>query len=107
MAQRLPAASVLLVLLVGCGSFEDDMKMICNAPNEVKLDETDDPSARATKLAQHISDRIRTDEAKQFFDDLSKIAPAERMAKVKAMAKKAGIDDCPFADIYGPPKAPN
>lgn len=96
--------SAIVAALAGCGSFEDDMRTVCNAPNEVKLEPSDDPSQRATKLAKHIEERIRTDEVKQLFSSLATMPPAERRPVLEKAAKRAGIDECPFLDaVYGPP----
>lgn len=80
-------------------TFSDDMQMICNAP-EVLADELAEatPESRARLLADHIADRIQTDEAREFIGVFAGI-PADRRASMLREAEGAP-EPCAMAELY-------
>jgi uncharacterized protein (TIGR02145 family) len=85
--------------LAGCGSFNDDIKTICRAPENAGITNAYyDPSQKAEKLAVYISSNLRTSEGKEFFASLAGLQPEEKVKKLEEAAKKAGLDCCPIAD---------
>jgi hypothetical protein len=91
-------ALFLAALLTGCASYEKDLRVICDSPNQI--DAAADPTEAPMLLAQHISERIRTREAKNLMSSLAKpgVDPELRPKILAAEAAKHGIEKCALAE---------
>lgn len=80
-------------------TFADDIQMICDAPDAL-ADELAEatPESRARLLADHIADRIQTDEAREFIGVFAGI-PADRRASMLREAEGAP-EPCAMAELY-------
>jgi hypothetical protein len=89
------------LLLGGCGSFEADMKMMCDSPSVVSKD-GHNPSERAMLLAEHITKNTKSREARELFQALGNADQDGRVKLLEYGVKRAGIDpaECPILDEY-------
>ena len=74
----------------------DDLRMVCNAPNQLSAEAKADPSQRAVELARYVEPRIGTDEARQLFEDMATMSPDEKLARLRRAIQAVGIEDCAF-----------
>ncbi len=80
-------------------TFADDIQMICDAPTAIADDlAVASPENRARLLADHIADRIQTDEAREFIGVFAGI-PADRRASMLREAEGAP-EPCAMAQLY-------
>lgn len=80
------------------GTLQDDLRMVCDAPNHLSEEAKADPSQRATELARYIEARIGTDEARELFDDLAPLGVEDKKARFREAARSVGIEDCAFLE---------
>lgn len=88
------AATILAAtvpVLSACGSFEDDMRMMCEAPKKAVLTEKD-PAKKAEEIARHISRNVRSREARELFQTLPAADPSARTRLLEDAVRRAGID---------------
>ncbi len=96
--------TLLTVPLVSCQSYEKGVEIICNAPNTCGAEcENAAPDMRAVKLADYIDGQLSNGEARAMFDNLAAAAPADKKVILDDEAKKAGLANCPLADLVGAP----
>lgn len=77
-------------------TFNDDMVIICYAPQ--KATATDDVSERARQTADYISMNIYTPEAVEFLQSMSTMEPADREAHFDRAMTRAGLTECPLRE---------
>jgi len=80
-------------------TFADDIRTICDAPDAI-ADELAEatPEIRARLLADHIADRIQTEDAREFIAVFAGI-PADRRASMLREAEGAP-EPCAMAELY-------
>jgi hypothetical protein len=90
-----------LLGLAGCGSFKDDMQMMCDASKHVDLvgifvDE------RAARIAEHVARNTRSSQARQMFQTLASVDQARRHEVLAQAVKDAGLDpaQCEMLQYY-------
>ena len=91
----------LLLALAGCGSFKDDLRAICFAPEDpvlqAELAELA-PDARQKRMGQYMEERVRTSEGRRLMEALAHASPSGRNELLAKEARKAGLDRCPIAE---------
>jgi hypothetical protein len=99
--RRHPWLVAAALVLGGCGSFEADMKMMCESPNHVSKT-GHDPSERAMLLAEHITKNTKSREARELFQALGNADADQRVKLLEYGVKRAGIDpaECPMLTEY-------
>lgn len=86
------------LLVAGC-SAKADFEKICNAPQLSGAAAEVDPAKKAMKLAQWISQNVRSSEAKRTFAAIATVAPEHKGTILKQAAIEAGYTGpCPFAE---------
>ncbi|MCK9459038.1 MAG: hypothetical protein M0R80_05310 [Proteobacteria bacterium] len=96
-------AGVLVVLslalaLGACQSYEKGVEVICQGPNSCAECANIDPSMRMAMMAKSIDDNLSNGKATDLFGAMAAMSPAERVAKLEAEAKAAGLASCPLVD---------
>jgi hypothetical protein len=90
---------VTLALALGaCQSYEKGIEAICQGPNSCAECANADPSMRMAMMAKSIEDNLSNGKATDLFGAMAAMSPAERVAKLAAEAKAAGLASCPMAD---------
>jgi len=84
-------------------SFQEGMQLICQSPKQAKVESLRDRSKQLTTAAKWIDEHLRNREARQVFDSLPPLELVEKAAKVREAAYKAGISECPLADLWAAP----
>ncbi|MCA9669121.1 MAG: hypothetical protein KC503_26175 [Myxococcales bacterium] len=100
-----PLALLSLLLLTlgaaGCkSSLPSDVDTICNAETRAKLGKTEDVRERALKLSNYVNEHLKTESGRQLFSKLFTISPKQRIEKLRAEARRAGLGGCPLADSW-------
>lgn len=80
-----------VVLLSGCGSFADDMKMMCDAPKHVDIGALDS-AERAHEIALYVSKNTRSREARELFQSVATVSKEERAKLFEDAVRRAGIE---------------
>lgn len=102
---KLWTRALALLMVTACGSFEEDMKMICDAEKgaEAVIGDTSkiDPSQFFTIYAAYIGENAKTDEGKALLASITKKGQAieDRIKLVEEASKKAGLNDCAFVGV--------
>lgn len=96
-------AGVFVVLsfalaLGACQSYEKGVEVICQGPNSCAECANVDPSMRMALMARAIEDGLGNGQAIELFGAMAAMSPAERVAKLEAEAKAAGLASCPLVD---------
>ena len=90
---------------IGCGqSFEQGMTTICQSPIEAaaQVAAAPDAPAKATVAARWISGHLENAEARQLFQDLAPLTPEQKSQRLREAAARAGLAQCPLAEIWVP-----
>jgi hypothetical protein len=86
------------LVLSSCQGYEKGIEVICQGPNSCAECANADPSMRMPLMARAIEDNLSNGKAIDLFDAMAAMSPAERVAKLAAEAKAAGLASCPLAD---------
>lgn len=89
-----------LVLLTGCQSRGEALRIVCNAPNDCAECRGADPAVRATLLAQYIDDHVSNGEVREMFGALAGADPAARRAILERETAAEGLTECPILDVF-------
>lgn len=92
--------SILGPFVAGCQSYEEGVEVICEGPNDCSECAQVVPEMRGQVMARQIEKGLSNGEAKKLFDECAMLAPADRAAKLRAEAEKAGLATCPMADSW-------
>lgn len=80
-----------MLALAGCGSYQADMQMFCDAPKKVSAVGIS-PEERAMKLSEYVAKNTRSAEARKVFQALA-AAPDERRGEILTQSvREAGLD---------------
>ena len=84
-------------------SFDEAMRLVCDAPEQADLpDESTGATNRALALAAWLDQRVRNQEVRQLMGSVA--AQESSQGKIDALmkgAKRAGIERCSLADLWG------
>ena len=104
-----PFSILLAVLLLsGCKkdpadkgqSYEEGMKIICDAPEtEKEILATAPPDRRLMMLAKAIEERLKNPEAIEVFKALEAMSPLKRHDYLLEHAQEVGLESCAFATV--------
>jgi len=96
---KLACTLVAFTLALGaCQSYEKGVEVICQGPNSCAECANVDPSMRMAMMAKSIEDNLSNGKATELFGAMGAMSPAERVDKLAAEAKAAGLASCPLAD---------
>ena len=97
----------LTFCLTGCGSYKDDVTLICHYPKTVTTDaELQEriakllPETRRVVVIAEIRDKVKTSEGKALFEKLLKISPKDRRDLLFAQARSIGLEQCYFETMF-------
>lgn len=103
----LAAMLVAAVITVGCGSesrraseLDRDIDRICHAERHSGALEQPE-GYRQMAVAQWLANNLRTEEARKLLIELTALAPKEKVARLEASARKAGLKHCDLAQSWG------
>ena len=97
---RTPAVFALALLLAACGSYEDDLKTMCNSRELAgAVSQTMSPVERATKQADYIDKHLGSKQGRALFEEAGR--SPDKWKVIGDAAKKAGIP-CPDAQPKNP-----
>jgi hypothetical protein len=97
---KLACILVTLALALGaCQSYQKGLEAICQGPNTCAECVSADPSMKAALMAASIDGALSNGQAKDLFTAMAAMSPAERVAKLEAEAKAAGLAACPMVDV--------
>jgi len=91
--------AALALALGACQSYEKGVEVICQGPNSCAECANVDPSMRMALMAKSIEDDLSNGQAIELFGTMGAISPAERIVKLEAEAKAAGLTACPMVDF--------
>ena len=91
---------LLVLLAAACQDHTTGVQTLCNAPRDCAECQNVDPAERDRVMAKHIERSVRNDETRALFDELGKLADAERVQRLRAAAEEAGLSSCILADRY-------
>ena len=99
----IPAMAMSALVLCGCQSEEEAIKLACDSANQV--DNTLPPKARGEALAAYIEKNVKNDAVMHI---LTSDQPANAKAKqLEVVAARAGITDCALAKLWSSPPRPD
>jgi hypothetical protein len=81
----------------GQQSLRDALRFICESPEKVQV--SDDPSTRATALAEYIQTTVKNPQAIQLMQGLATMPPDQRGPSLAQAARDSGVDRCPLAEM--------
>ena len=81
------------------GKVSADLRKICDA-EKLSGDKNKDRVAHQLAISNWISEKLETESARRVYSDLFNTAPKERIAKLRAEAKRGGIGDCMLANSW-------
>jgi len=91
---------IATVLLGGCQSYETGMLTLCDAPDHCTECADAPPDQKSELMAKYIEAAVRNEDVETVFHKLGGMPLRERIALLRAEAKKAGIAGCRLADVY-------
>jgi hypothetical protein len=83
--------------LLECGSVKGDIELMCNL-STVCPPIVGDPSRSAFEQATCLEGKIKTERGRKAIESLATVAPRDRPALMRDLAKRAGVASCPEAD---------
>lgn len=92
------AVAAVSLALGGCQSYGQGVEVICEAPNNCPDCANADPSARMALMARGIDESLSNGKAGELFRALGALPVAERIARLEAEAKAAGLATCPLVE---------
>lgn len=85
-------------------TFEDAMRVACDAPNSADLPPASGGEAnRAMLLAAWLDRRVQNREVRQLMGGAGAETPDGKLAALEAGARRAGIERCALADLWRTP----
>ena len=94
---------LLLLLLTGCAakqSVHDGMYELCQAPTKCDGCATGDGDQRAALYSAYIAEHVTNKDATDVLMETARIGADVKAAYLVQAAKKAGVETCPFAELY-------
>ena len=101
-----------MALIVGgaasCGhdveeqTFGQGMSVICSSPTRVAGHGSSAP-ARAVAASIWVSAHLTNPEARELYAGLASLSPEHKALAVRTAASRAGLRQCPIADLWSPP----
>lgn len=87
--------------VAGCGqqSFDEGMRVICHSTKEIN--EAQGPG-RAAAASKWIFEHLDNEEALSLWKSLAPLAPEQKASTIREAASRAGLSQCPVADIWTP-----
>jgi hypothetical protein len=79
-------------------TFEEAMRIFCDAPLHAEIPDDADPAEQMYLLAKHIDERLENTEVRTLFEALANVDGPDRAEHVQEAAERAGLDACPIVD---------
>jgi hypothetical protein len=80
-------------------SLADGLRLICEAPDRVKLDPAASQSDRATAIASYIQQNLHNPEALSLMQEMAAMAADQKGPYLAETARKNGVARCPLAEM--------
>jgi hypothetical protein len=79
-------------------SFEEAMRIFCDAPLHAEIPDDADPAEQMYLLAKHIDERLENIEVRALFEALANVDGPDRAEHVLEAAQRAALEACPIVD---------
>jgi hypothetical protein len=90
-------------------AYAEDIRIMCDIPNDAYIQPIlqgahMDPSQRARVMAERVTQKITTDEARAFLKAMTResVAPGQRETMLRAESSRVGLTTCAYADWWHP-----
>ena len=90
------ALVVAVLVLAGCQSFSEGMKVVCDAPT--KVDPKLEPADKAAAIATVIQKDLTNKEVLDLIRTLGASSPEDKDKGFADAVKRAGLSSCPLLD---------
>ena len=87
-------------------TYAEALDVICNQWVGLAEIENAEPSIRAMRLAEWISERLTNPQAIEMFDNIATVSPEDRANILRIQAQEQGLDRCAIVEIWTPEAEP-
>jgi hypothetical protein len=90
-----------LVLITGCQSYSQGLRVICDSPHNVPTGDMADPATHVN-LARWIASNLSNRNAIALFEALASAEVTTKIEILESESKKAGLASCSLPEVMAP-----
>jgi len=89
----------MVLVSMGCQSYEEGVSVICNAPESCEECSHAPPTERQSQLASYIDSHLSNEDAQDLFHSLASMPPDARAQALREAANATRNRDCRMAEM--------